>query len=866
VWLHVVGVVFLLVRVSRGEMSLGVRIRVSSRPQHPRAQVLVPQDQDYGGPSIMERFKRMPPPSFKGESDPCAEDDKVTLATYMLHERADVWWSSMLCTQFEDGAVEVGWDEFVRLFRTKFVLEHIQDKMEQEFLSLTQGSMTVLEYEAMFAELSKYAPHIVADERRKVKKFVMGLRPSLRTRLAAFDHRTLEQALSAACRQEGEMEQYLEEKKASQKRPAAPFQRQDRKKATFQSPQHPVASGSSQWGRRPWAVMALAGGPSASSAFGSAAVGRPVAGILSESLPVPAMGFLAPAVAPSPVGGLSFARVVAASLVLPDVPTFVHEPAFTDKGVPAVFFSREEMDASLVPFKFSVVAKTTYGCPPIPEIRSHLTARCSIKDPFLISALDNWHLLLRFKSQDDYLRKNLLSSIAANVGPVLQIPHAMELLINTKAARVCVELDLLKPRPERVWIGMGDFGGFWQEVSYLSLPEYCCVCRRLGHGGQKCRSVKDPVIVGRPPPATKVAPIPSKVWVPVVADIHKGVHGDPMHDIAFNAQEGSTSTAVHGDRVGEDHASPSRGDMRAIVSPSRRKEEVIVPQIEVSGQDQDFHGCNSRVVVLQGNILEQGSPSLALHGNSLESSYHRGGDDNGLTAWVVDKSGEECVAGTSHDDQDCSDGLVLRQDRGDDYGLDMVSLAAMDNSLMPFNSAVLVDRPRSDPVVTRARARSEDRGKDLVEARVKLPFPVKLRPPSVDLCLNVDGASKGNPGDCGGGGCIRDTHGNFICGFAFFYYSGSSILAETRALHDGLRLTIDRQLQISVVFSDSATLLSAIAAGRGGQRGAAPAPAVAAPATRRLGRPRAPARVFALAREDAEQADHVTKGDLLAST
>ncbi|MQM07633.1 hypothetical protein Taro_040474 [Colocasia esculenta] len=38
-WLRVVGMVFLLVRVSRGEkreLSLGVRIRVSSRPQHPR--------------------------------------------------------------------------------------------------------------------------------------------------------------------------------------------------------------------------------------------------------------------------------------------------------------------------------------------------------------------------------------------------------------------------------------------------------------------------------------------------------------------------------------------------------------------------------------------------------------------------------------------------------------------------------------------------------------------------------------------------------------------------------------------------------------------------------------------------------------
>ncbi|MQL75485.1 hypothetical protein Taro_007858 [Colocasia esculenta] len=66
------------------------------------------------------------------------------------------------------------------------------------------------------------------------------------TRLVAFDHRTLDEALSAACRQEGEMEQYLEEKKASQKRPAATFQRQDNKKMVYQTPQRTVAVGSSQ--------------------------------------------------------------------------------------------------------------------------------------------------------------------------------------------------------------------------------------------------------------------------------------------------------------------------------------------------------------------------------------------------------------------------------------------------------------------------------------------------------------------------------------------------------------------------------------------------------------------------------------------
>ncbi|MQL75131.1 hypothetical protein Taro_007500 [Colocasia esculenta] len=212
------------------------------------------------------------PPSVKGERQPllaeswmreiekifwairCAEDDKVSLATYMLQFRilfrllliGESRCASSLHTRFEDDAIEVAWDEFLRLFRAKFIPEHIQDKMEREFLTLTQGSMTVLEYEARFAELFKHAPHIVADERKKVKKFVMGLKPSLRSRLVAFDRRTLDVALSVACRQESEMEQYLEERKASQKRSAPQFQWQDKKKAVYQSPQRLVATSSQQ--------------------------------------------------------------------------------------------------------------------------------------------------------------------------------------------------------------------------------------------------------------------------------------------------------------------------------------------------------------------------------------------------------------------------------------------------------------------------------------------------------------------------------------------------------------------------------------------------------------------------------------------
>ncbi|MQL79284.1 hypothetical protein Taro_011720 [Colocasia esculenta] len=86
----------------------------SSRPQHPRvprcllsqaqakAPAPIPKEHGHGGLSIMERFKRMDLPSFKGESHPllaeswmrvvekilhairCAEEDNVSLVTYML--------------------------------------------------------------------------------------------------------------------------------------------------------------------------------------------------------------------------------------------------------------------------------------------------------------------------------------------------------------------------------------------------------------------------------------------------------------------------------------------------------------------------------------------------------------------------------------------------------------------------------------------------------------------------------------------------------------------------------------------------------------------------------------------------------------
>ena len=107
------------------------------------------------GPSILEHFRRLNLPYFKEESQPiivehwlrsiekifwtirCEEDEKVNLTTFMLKEHADVWWSAVLQNLYENDTIKATWGDFVHLFKSKYISEHVHDKMEQDFLSLT---------------------------------------------------------------------------------------------------------------------------------------------------------------------------------------------------------------------------------------------------------------------------------------------------------------------------------------------------------------------------------------------------------------------------------------------------------------------------------------------------------------------------------------------------------------------------------------------------------------------------------------------------------------------------------------------------------------------------------------------------------
>ena len=76
------------------------------------------------------------------------------------------------------------------LFTLSFTPLAFVETKRLEFETLTQGSMTVSEYERRFRELSGFCPNLVTDEVSKKRRFLDGLSELIALSLSGFDHPT----------------------------------------------------------------------------------------------------------------------------------------------------------------------------------------------------------------------------------------------------------------------------------------------------------------------------------------------------------------------------------------------------------------------------------------------------------------------------------------------------------------------------------------------------------------------------------------------------------------------------------------------------------------------------------------------------
>ncbi|MCF6774921.1 retrotransposon gag domain-containing protein, partial [Corynebacterium sp. MC-12] len=95
------------------------------------------------------------------------------LVAYQLKGVAQIWYNQW---KEEKGVNTVVLREkFKVAFLNRFLPLKLREAKLVEFMTLRQGSMNLREYALKFTQLSKYAPHLVADLRFRMNKFVMGV-------------------------------------------------------------------------------------------------------------------------------------------------------------------------------------------------------------------------------------------------------------------------------------------------------------------------------------------------------------------------------------------------------------------------------------------------------------------------------------------------------------------------------------------------------------------------------------------------------------------------------------------------------------------------------------------------------------------
>src|SRR4029450_5550307 len=138
------------------------------------------------------------PPSYTGGSDPMVAENwldemaelltvlevdeslKVKVATHYLKGEAKRWWKS-IANRYDIEVMD--WNTFETLFFEKYFPVTMKDSMRREFLNLSQGTMTVMEYETRFTSLARFAKEMIPTEELKVKQFIGGLRLNLRDKV-----------------------------------------------------------------------------------------------------------------------------------------------------------------------------------------------------------------------------------------------------------------------------------------------------------------------------------------------------------------------------------------------------------------------------------------------------------------------------------------------------------------------------------------------------------------------------------------------------------------------------------------------------------------------------------------------------------
>lgn len=178
--------------------------------------------------------------------------------------------------------------------------------------------------------------------------------------------------------------------------------------------------------------------------------------------------------------------------------------------------------------------KFSVGRPSIQDIKEHIIRLWNVKSSFIVGLLDLIHVMIDLQSPEDMVRAlsreghminacmyrliqwsndfgfkkhnptvvvwmrlhylpldlfitSFLQRIGNAAGWFLRADDRTLALTHPMYARICVEVDVSKELPSRIWLGSSKDEWYWKNLEYEGNIEYCATCGLIGRTRDICR-------------------------------------------------------------------------------------------------------------------------------------------------------------------------------------------------------------------------------------------------------------------------------------------------------------------------------------------------------------------------------------------
>ncbi|KAG5395410.1 hypothetical protein IGI04_025373 [Brassica rapa subsp. trilocularis] len=129
----------------------------------------------------------------------CPPELSLRLTMQYLRGDALIWWEGIQLSHF--GPERLTFADFIREFDRKYFPKEAMDRKKCEFEHVSQGEMSIREYEVVFNQLRRFAGVGISEE-DMIRKFLSGMRVEIRNRCRVVTYHRLGDLMEKAAEQE----------------------------------------------------------------------------------------------------------------------------------------------------------------------------------------------------------------------------------------------------------------------------------------------------------------------------------------------------------------------------------------------------------------------------------------------------------------------------------------------------------------------------------------------------------------------------------------------------------------------------------------------------------------------------------------